>query len=170
MPVCCCLCSPCRWRTSVSRGQRSRLDRFSSVAEHIQDHYSYLLEPLLVHTRCCRFPVLAITDQQFVCRPVNSVILRKLSAGKSKSLPFHFSSEAVQVAATTMPVTTRAAATPSDGPSTTSEIQRRASAAPAQPYNGPNITNIVCGVHLNCIIDLKNLALSARNAYYNPKR
>lgn len=37
------------------------------------------------------------------------------------------------------------------------------------PIDGPNITNIVCGVHLNCRFDLKHVALLARNVQYRPK-
>ena len=38
------------------------------------------------------------------------------------------------------------------------------------PIVGPNITNIVCGVHLNCRFDLKNIALHGRNVTYRPKK
>lgn len=41
---------------------------------------------------------------------------------------------------------------------------------PALPVSGPNITNIVCGVNLNCMIDLNTVSLHARNTFYNPKR
>ena len=34
----------------------------------------------------------------------------------------------------------------------------------------PLIQNIVCTVNLGCKLDLKNIALHARNAEYNPKR
>lgn len=48
---------------------------------------------------------------------------------------------------------------------------RAASSTPAAlPIDGPRITNIVCGVNLNCRIDLKTIALYARNAAYAPKR
>ena len=38
------------------------------------------------------------------------------------------------------------------------------------PVPGPKISNIVCGVNLNCRFELKKVAMSARNAIYNPKR
>ena len=38
------------------------------------------------------------------------------------------------------------------------------------PIDGPNIHNVVAGVNLNCLIDLKVVALYARNADYKPKR
>lgn len=38
------------------------------------------------------------------------------------------------------------------------------------PIEGPNIVNIVCGVNLNCLIDLRSVALHALNARYAPKR
>ena len=41
---------------------------------------------------------------------------------------------------------------------------------PALPIIGPHISNVVCGVNLNCRFDLKHVALSARNVVYNPKR
>lgn len=42
--------------------------------------------------------------------------------------------------------------------------------SPPLPIDGPRLINIVCGVNLNCLIDLKTVALHARNSYYNPKR
>ncbi len=38
------------------------------------------------------------------------------------------------------------------------------------PVIGPYISNIVCGVNLNCKIDLNTVALLARNTAYQPKR
>ncbi|TKA33159.1 hypothetical protein B0A50_00712 [Salinomyces thailandicus] len=35
---------------------------------------------------------------------------------------------------------------------------------------GPTISNVVCGMNLNCLLDLKSIALHCRNASYNPKR
>lgn len=45
---------------------------------------------------------------------------------------------------------------------------------PATPSDGsqiiPQLQNIVCTVNLGCKLDLKKIALHARNAEYNPKR
>lgn len=38
------------------------------------------------------------------------------------------------------------------------------------PIQGPSISNIVCGVNLNCLFDLQNIALHARNVTYRPKK
>lgn len=41
---------------------------------------------------------------------------------------------------------------------------------PADPAILPQLQNIVSTVNLNCKLDLKKIALQARNAEYNPKR
>nr|UXY91980.1 TATA-box-binding protein 1 [Lasioderma serricorne] len=62
-----------------------------------------------------------------------------------------------------------AAATPSMGPATPSPM------TPMTPHSAdpgiiPQLQNIVSTVNLNCKLDLKKIALHARNAEYNPKR
>jgi transcription initiation factor TFIID TATA-box-binding protein len=45
-------------------------------------------------------------------------------------------------------------------------------ADPALPFTGvgPHISNVVCGMDLNCQLDLSHIAKSARNAVYRPNR
>jgi transcription initiation factor TFIID TATA-box-binding protein len=38
------------------------------------------------------------------------------------------------------------------------------------PVAKPKVSNIVCGMNLNCRFDLHHIALHGRNAVYNPKR
>ncbi|KAI7676920.1 hypothetical protein KC319_g4209, partial [Hortaea werneckii] len=35
---------------------------------------------------------------------------------------------------------------------------------------GPTISNVVAGMDVNCLIDLKTVAMHCRNSLYNPKR
>ena len=53
---------------------------------------------------------------------------------------------------------------------TTSPTSANPLPSPPLPIDGPKIHNIVCGVNLNCRIDLKTVALYARNAAFAPKR
>jgi len=41
---------------------------------------------------------------------------------------------------------------------------------PHKPSNKPTLQNIVSTVNLKCKLDLKKIALNARNTEYNPKR
>ncbi|XP_056637171.1 uncharacterized protein LOC130892186 [Diorhabda carinulata] len=66
-------------------------------------------------------------------------------------------------------VTTGAGVTPTMGPSTPSPM------TPMTPHSAdpgiiPQLQNIVSTVNLSCKLDLKKIALHARNAEYNPKR
>ncbi|KAK9877478.1 hypothetical protein WA026_018587 [Henosepilachna vigintioctopunctata] len=65
--------------------------------------------------------------------------------------------------------TTNSAGTPSMGPATPSPM------TPMTPHSAdpgivPQLQNIVSTVNLNCKLELKKIALHARNAEYNPKR
>ncbi|KAK3052862.1 hypothetical protein LTR09_005926 [Extremus antarcticus] len=51
----------------------------------------------------------------------------------------------------------------------TSSVSTRNSSR-ALPIDGPKITNIVCGVNLNCRFELKTIALYGRNVTYYPKK
>lgn len=44
------------------------------------------------------------------------------------------------------------------------------SPSPPLPIEGPRIVNVVCGVNLNCRLELRTIALHARNAEYNTRR
>lgn len=57
-------------------------------------------------------------------------------------------------------------------PSSSSNVTAAAAATTAQRTSGivPTLQNIVATVNLDCRLDLKTIALHARNAEYNPKR
>ena len=65
------------------------------------------------------------------------------------------------------PVPSPAGAPPSPAPATPLSLAPPAS---MDPGIGPQLQNIVSTVSLGCRLDLKRIALHARNAEYNPKR
>ncbi|KAJ3658725.1 hypothetical protein Zmor_010449 [Zophobas morio] len=65
--------------------------------------------------------------------------------------------------------TSGAATTPSMGPATPSPLTPMTPHS-ADPNIVPQLQNIVSTVNLSCKLDLKKIALHARNAEYNPKR
>lgn len=55
-------------------------------------------------------------------------------------------------------------------PHSTPLVDERRKSSRVLPITGPNISNIVCGVNLNCLFDLQNIALHGRNVTYRPKK
>ena len=61
-------------------------------------------------------------------------------------------------------------APPSPMPTPMTHLQTSTSAPSMEPGIVPQLQNIVSTVNLGCTLDLKKIALHARNAEYNPKR